>query len=211
MILSFGWTSQYLPYSGPKDTTRRIWKPRTLAIWQKAWDERPQFDHTAVDKSLAYGGKRIGTFTLQERPFLQRLADMPAEDLIREGGMVDSVDAFIDKYFCGDRDLEVAVVRFTFCPYPMIHAADLNLPVGTQVEIMPPATQYPELQHPERVTLTGRVGTIVAMHDDPGYHIVRRYTLALGDRQTNVAFYEVAPIKTLDISTFQPTEAIMRT
>jgi hypothetical protein len=30
MILSFGWTSQYLPPNGCKDTTRRIWSGRTV-------------------------------------------------------------------------------------------------------------------------------------------------------------------------------------
>jgi hypothetical protein len=32
MILSFGWTAQYLPPDGSKDTTRRVWKPKTLGI-----------------------------------------------------------------------------------------------------------------------------------------------------------------------------------
>ena len=113
MIISFGWTAEYLPPDGPKDTTRRIWKPRTLASWQRAWDEG-RLDHGAVDKCLAYGGKRIGWIELKERPILQRLADMPESDLVREGGMVQSVDEFIDRFFAGDRDLEVAVIRFKF-------------------------------------------------------------------------------------------------
>ena len=112
-ILSFGWTAQYLPPVGTKDTTRRIWKPRTLASWQKAWDEG-RLEHTAVDKCLAYGGQRIGQITLIERPRLEPLAAMPEADLIREGGMCDTVAEFINTYFGGDRYQEVAVVRFKF-------------------------------------------------------------------------------------------------
>lgn len=118
MIISFGWTAQYLPPHGTKDTTRRCWKERTLKSWQKAWDEG-RLTHDAVDKCLAYGGSRIGTITLLERPFLQPLSEMPQADVIREGGMVATVDEFIDKYFDGDRDRVVAVVRFHFEPHEM--------------------------------------------------------------------------------------------
>jgi hypothetical protein len=113
MILSFGWTAEYLPPAGTKDTTRRVWAARTLATWQKAWDEN-RLEHDAVDRCIAYGGSRIGWIYLKERPFLQRLSDMPTSDLVREGGMVSSVDEFIERYFAGDRDLEVAVIRFKF-------------------------------------------------------------------------------------------------
>lgn len=113
MILSFGWTSQYLPPHGPKDTTRRIWKPRTVAAWQRAWDDR-RIIHDAVDKCLAYGGKRIGKLELLERPYQERLGDMPPDDLIREGGMCESVKEFVDCYFDGNADQMVTVVRFKF-------------------------------------------------------------------------------------------------
>jgi hypothetical protein len=115
MIISFGWTAQYLPPNGIKDTTRRIWKPRTLASWQKAWDEG-RLEHQAVDKCLAYGGKRIGVIKLVERPYLAALWDMTEPELIREGGMVDTVEEFIAKYFGGDKEWAVAVVRFEFTP-----------------------------------------------------------------------------------------------
>lgn len=119
MILSFGWTAECLPPNGPKDTTRRIWKPRTLASWQKAWDEG-RLEHTAVDKCLAYGGKRIGLIELTARPELESLYKMPPEDLIREGGMCTTVDEFVAAYFGGNAEQEVAVVRFKFfdiCPF----------------------------------------------------------------------------------------------
>lgn len=114
MIISFGWTAEHLPPKGTKDTTRRVWKPRTLALWQKAWDEG-RYTHRAVDH-LAYGGKTIGTITLIERPYLEPLYRMPPEDLIREGGMCSTVPGFIDAYFNGNGDQEVAVVRFKFKP-----------------------------------------------------------------------------------------------
>ncbi len=113
MIISFGYTIAYLPPHGPKDTTRRVWKPRTLAAWQKAFDQG-RLIHTAVNKCLAYGGKRIGTITLLERPFLQPLHQMPESDLLREGGMCSSVNEFIEQYFKGDASQEVSVVRFDF-------------------------------------------------------------------------------------------------
>lgn len=118
MIISFGWTAQYLPPLGGKDTTRRIWKPRTLAAWQKAWDDARLW-HDAVDKNLAYGGQRIGRIMLKERPFLQSLRDMNGDELAREGmppDEVPTVDDFVAKYFNGDRDQVVAVVRFEFHP-----------------------------------------------------------------------------------------------
>jgi hypothetical protein len=39
---------------------------------------------------------------------------MPEADLIREGGMCATVPGFIDAYFGGNADQEVAVVRFRF-------------------------------------------------------------------------------------------------
>ena len=118
MIISFGWTAQLLPPNGTKDTTRRIWKPRTLATWQKAWDECRLW-HDAVDKCMAYGGQRIGRVMLKERPFLEPLSEMCGVELVREGMLADEVpdvDTFIAKYFGGDRDQVVAVVRFEFHP-----------------------------------------------------------------------------------------------
>lgn len=115
MIISFGWTAEYLPPNGSKNTTRRIWKPRTLEAWQRAYDNG-RLTHTAVNKCLAYGGHRIGLITLTSRPYLEIVGDMPEEDLIHEGGMVKTVDEFIATYFNGDRHQPVAVVRFNFVP-----------------------------------------------------------------------------------------------
>ena len=41
MILSFGWTHEFLPPKGCKDTTRRLWKESYLMSWQRAYDADP--------------------------------------------------------------------------------------------------------------------------------------------------------------------------
>lgn len=115
MIISFGWTADYLPPRGTKNMTRRIWAPSKLASWQSAWD-KGQREHDALDKKIADGGTRIGTVVLTERPFIQRLGDMPPSDVVREGGMVETVEEFIFKYFEGDREKKVVVVEFEFVP-----------------------------------------------------------------------------------------------
>jgi len=115
MIISFGWTAQYLPPRGCKDATRRLWSDRTFNSWLKAWDEG-RLIHDAVNKQLCYGGERIGKVEMIERPFLQFLYDMPDSDLIREGGMVNTVQEYVDTYFKGDFNLRPAVIRFNFTP-----------------------------------------------------------------------------------------------
>jgi hypothetical protein len=116
MNISFGWTAQYLPPHGVKSVTRRIWKPKTLSIWQKAYDENRRL-HGAWNKStFAPGAKRIGEIYLLQRPYLEALTDMEPSDVIHEGGMVDSVAEFAAKYFKGDLSQEVVVVRFRFTP-----------------------------------------------------------------------------------------------
>jgi len=119
MIISFGWTAQYLPPDGPKDTTRRIWKDRTLKSWERAGDEG-RLTHDAGDKCLACGGRTLGKITHRERPFLEPLWLMKPEELNREGGMCNSVREFCDLYFGGDGGQAVAVVRFHFEPHGMM-------------------------------------------------------------------------------------------
>ena len=41
---------------------------------------------------------------------------MPAEDLEREGGMCQTRDEFIDRYFNGNSQQIVTVIRFEFEP-----------------------------------------------------------------------------------------------
>jgi len=109
MIISFAYTAEAF-LSGRKTVTRRMWKPRTLAMWQRAWDEGRHV-HDAVDKALYRGGKRIGKLRLTCRPYQEWLGDMPESDLKAEGGLWASKREFID-LFGGDSEQVVTVVRF---------------------------------------------------------------------------------------------------
>lgn len=119
MIISFGWTAQYLPPNGTKTCTRQVWTPKTFSTWESAFKSDYRH-HIAVDKKISYGGKRIGTIFLTDRPYLQRLSEMPESDLIAEGGMAATLDEFIAKYFGGDKNTEVAVLRFEFDPRELL-------------------------------------------------------------------------------------------
>ena len=121
MIISFGWTSAYLPPDGTKTMTRRIWSDRHYIAWCNAYDRDPFRWHTAVDKALCYGGKRIGEIQQLCRPCLQALGEMPEADLVREGGMCSTVEEFLDKYFYSKNpsltsQSKVVVVEFDYRP-----------------------------------------------------------------------------------------------
>lgn len=121
MIISFGWTATYLPPNGPKNQTRRIWSGKHYAAWCNSWDRDPQKWHTAVNKGLCFGGSRIGEIQLTCKPYKQALADMPAADLVREGGMCPTIEEFLDKYFYSkDKTLTpqslITVVEFNYRP-----------------------------------------------------------------------------------------------
>lgn len=109
MILSFALTTREF-LSGKKTETRRDWKPRTLAMWQRAFDSGDRF-HDAVDRGLHRGGKRIGRFVLTARPFQQRLYQMEAADLKAEGGMCVNVIDFCNLIGKRPKDV-VTVIRF---------------------------------------------------------------------------------------------------
>lgn len=109
MILSFGWTAQYLQH---KTVTRRTWAERTAKSWCKAWDEGRHI-HQAWNKStFAKGARKLCDIKLTARPYQEYLADMPESDVVAEGGMVETVQEFIDKYFNGNASQVVWVVRF---------------------------------------------------------------------------------------------------
>jgi len=92
MILSFSLTEKEF-LSGIKTETRRDWKPRTLRVWQKAWDEG-RLIHDAVNRGLHRGGRRIGKLTLTARPEREALRTMMAANLKAEGGMCATVAEF---------------------------------------------------------------------------------------------------------------------
>ncbi|HAA53560.1 MAG TPA: hypothetical protein DCE42_02325 [Myxococcales bacterium] len=110
MILSFALTTEEL-LSGAKTVTRRDFAPTQLARWQAQYDKDPDKLHQAWDKVPFAGGQRIGEFRLTYRPYLERLRDMPVEDLEAEGGMVETIEEFA-KLIGKNLDDEVTVIRF---------------------------------------------------------------------------------------------------
>lgn len=114
-LLSYGWTADYLPPKGPKNCTRRNWKPRTLQAWQEAWHEGRLW-HRAISKNLGWGGVDIGLIRLSDRPYSQNLIQMPEADLEAEGGMCETVEEFAGQYFKSDLYSPLAVIRFDYLP-----------------------------------------------------------------------------------------------
>jgi len=118
MIISFAWTTpQFL--DGTKTVTRRDWSDRTLAQWQKAWDDR-RLVHDAYDKSPRSKGQKVGTFILTARPYRERLGDFPESDLVAEGGLWETVQDYIDLQG-GDSEKELVVIRFCKIDATKIH------------------------------------------------------------------------------------------
>jgi len=109
-ILSFALTTEAF-LSGKKTKTRRRFSDRQFTMWCNQFDKYPDKIHTAVDKVLYAGGNRIGHFKLTAQPYLERLGDMPIEDLEAEGGMWESVEDFIN-FIHGTPDEMVAVITF---------------------------------------------------------------------------------------------------
>ena len=109
--ISFGYTSEPL-LSGKKSVTRRAWKDSYAQYFVDAFHQDKKIP--AIDKDYRRGGKVIGYLTLTCAPYKEKLADMPESDLEAEGGMAKTVERFIEKYFDGNADQEVWVVRFSF-------------------------------------------------------------------------------------------------
>ena len=108
-IISFALTTKEL-LSGDKTVTRRMWKRRQTERWQRFWDDG-KFLHEAWDKVPFAGGVKIGEILLMQRPYIERLADMPVSDLVAEGGMCSTLDGFY-KFIGLCPDDEVTVIRF---------------------------------------------------------------------------------------------------
>src|SRR4028119_1397263 len=107
--ISFGKTLQYLT---EKTVTRRSWKDSHAKKFIKAFEQNKLIK--ALDKDIRYGGKQIAWCRLLCAPYKEQLATMPQEDLQAEGGMCSSVGEFVKRYFKGNSNLEVWVIRFQF-------------------------------------------------------------------------------------------------
>jgi len=103
-----------------KTVTRRQWKPSYMKKFLDAYDRAQESSSTlripAIDKGFYAKGKQIGWLAVSQKPYLEKLVYMPFQDLIAEGGMCDSVNDFANRYFGGNLDLEVWVIRYQFTP-----------------------------------------------------------------------------------------------
>ena len=110
--ISFGKTITEL-LSGQKTVTRRAWKDNQAYKFIDDWDAKPgEFIYPALTKSYQAGGKRVGYVRLTHRPYQEKLADMPDSDLAAEGLSDLSKQEFINKFFEGNDQQEVWVIRF---------------------------------------------------------------------------------------------------
>jgi len=107
--ISFWKTLQCLTH---KTVTRRAWKDKHAQKFTNAFHQNKLVK--ALDKDIRYGGKQIGWCRLLCAPYKEQLAAMPQADLAAEGGMCDSLEQFIQRYFKGNTNLEVWVIRFEF-------------------------------------------------------------------------------------------------
>jgi hypothetical protein len=109
LAVSFGKTLQYLPH---KTVTRRAWKDSHAKKFINAFHKNKLVK--ALDKDIRWGGKQIGWCRLKSAPYKEKLCDMPPSDLKAEGAMCRSVGEFVGRYFKGNSNLEVWVIRFEF-------------------------------------------------------------------------------------------------
>jgi hypothetical protein len=109
-ILSFSMTKDEF-LKGSKTVTRRSWSDKHFEMWVNFW-ETERYIHDAWDNIPRAGGKKIGEIQLTEKPYREKLKDMPVSDLIAEGGMCTSIEEFIELIGKTPDDY-VTVVRFT--------------------------------------------------------------------------------------------------
>ncbi len=96
--------------AGIKTCTRRDWAESYRKKWVK-WFQQGKIEHDAWNKVPYHGGKLIGRFRLTCAPYLERLAYMPVEDLVAEGGMCKSKEEFCLLIGKKQEDF-VTVIRF---------------------------------------------------------------------------------------------------
>lgn len=119
--ISFGWTFRYL---ASKTQTRRKWKDSHAQKFINAFHKGASIK--AYDKDPRYKGECI----LTREPYQQLISEMPSYDLIKEGGMCNTVQEFVDKYFAGNANTVVWVVDFEFIGNEkwekLLHTADFS-------------------------------------------------------------------------------------
>ena len=104
--LSFGWCANRLPQ---KEVTRRTWSDDYAKRFKKTLAEGRSV--VAYDKAPFAKGKAIAELKL-DAVYKERLTDMPASDVAREGFPELTKSEFLGRFFKGDDTQDVWVVRF---------------------------------------------------------------------------------------------------
>lgn len=121
MIFSFALTSQLskkLDKPDPllnniKTVTRRTWSPGYASRVIKQYHEGKTVHDAWSMMPYARGAKRLGAIALVACPYLEKLEDMPNEDVVKEGDLWNSKEEFIKFVKLSPND-SVWVVRFEF-------------------------------------------------------------------------------------------------
>ncbi|WP_333326802.1 hypothetical protein [Microcoleus sp. T3_A4] len=108
--------------------TRRAWKDSHAQKFIHAFEQNKLIK--ALDKDIRYGGKQIAWCRLLGAPYKEQLGAMPDADLQAEGGMCSSVPEFITRYFKGDTNQKVWVIRFEFVPLEQVASTQTPKPLG---------------------------------------------------------------------------------
>ncbi len=112
--ISFGKTLEQV-MSGGKTVTRRTWQDSYAEGFTKRYLAGVT-GYPVFNRDRRYGGQQIGIVSLLCPPCKERLMDMPDSDLAREGFPELSRTEFIDRFFEGNSELTVWVIRFKFMP-----------------------------------------------------------------------------------------------
>jgi hypothetical protein len=123
--------------------TRRNWSDRHAAKFIKAFQLGQQLIR-AFDKDQRGGGRQIGWLKLLEEPYKERLSEMPEADLQAEGFPELSKVEFIDRFFDGNDQLSVWVLRFEFHRTGTRSACSVRLSAHAEVS----ATRSETSSHP---------------------------------------------------------------
>jgi len=111
-IISFSLTKREF-LQGKKTVTRRDWSDEHYKMWVNLWDSG-KVVHDAWDNIPRAGGKKIGKIILTERPYKERLEQMPLSDLEAEGGMCSTLEEYYAIIGKSSKDC-VTVIRFRKC------------------------------------------------------------------------------------------------
>lgn len=166
--ISFGYTVNYLD---KKTVTRRNWKDSHAQKFIKAYQQGKSIK--AFDKDPRYGGVCIGILKLTQEPFKQSLRRLSLSDLEAEGGMCETIEDFVLKYFDGEFDKEVWVVNFKFSSNGLW---EKSLDQGEVLEVPKESLRAPEAKESDSTM------EVTLASEDNEAEIYKKYAFKVGDR-----------------------------